>query len=51
MKAEVLIVVMDTKTGLWCPDCNKSTGVTVTVAIGLELVAITRCLECEDWTV
>lgn len=46
---KLTLVVMDRRTGDWCPDCAKPSVVTVTLAAGLKLMTITRCLECCDY--
>lgn len=46
---ELVIVVMDKRTGDWCPTCLLPSVVTVTLAAGLRLMEITRCTECLDY--
>ena len=46
---DIVLVVMDRRTGDWCPDCAKPSVVTVTLAAGLRLMNITRCLDCLDY--
>ena len=48
-KAELVIVVMDKRTGDWCPACALPSVVTVTLAAGTRLMDITRCTECLDY--
>lgn len=46
---ELNFVVMDRRTGDWCKSCALPSVVTVTLAAGLKLMTITRCLECCDY--
>lgn len=45
-KTELVIVVMDKRTGDWCSACALPSVVAVTLAAGLNLMTVTRCTEC-----